>query len=144
VVERRSRVGGAATAVSGVPVKTLRDAAIYLSGWMRRDTYGVGISLAPDVVMNRLRARVRQVVAEISSAVEDNLKRHDIELVHGEAGLGPDRTVIVRDEQNGERTLRARAILLAAGSHPYRPASIPFADPDVHALRDSAPGRSAA
>ena len=132
VVERGSRVGGAATTVSGVPVKTLRDTAIYLSGWMSRDTYGVGISLAPDVMMNRLRARVRQVVAEISGAVEENLKRHDIELVHGDARLGPDRTVIVRDQQRGERTLRARAILLATGSHPHLPAGMPFTDPDVH------------
>lgn len=70
-VERRSRVGGAAIAVSGVPVKTLRDTAIYVSGWLRRDTYGVGISLAPDVMMDRLRARVRHVVAEMTAAVEE-------------------------------------------------------------------------
>ncbi len=132
VVERRSRVGGAAIAVSGVPVKTLRDTAVYLSGWMRRDTYGVGISLAPDVMMDRLRARVRHVVAEMSAAVEDNLKRHGIELVPGEARLGADRTVIVRDEQGGERTLRAGVILLAAGSHPHHPSGVPFSDPDVH------------
>ncbi len=132
VVERRARAGGAATAVSGVPVKTLRDTAIYLSGWMRRDTYGVGISLAPDVMMNRLRARVRRVVAEMSGAVEENLKRHGIELVHGDARLGPDRTVIVRNEQGAERTLRAHAVLLATGSHPYHASGIPFTDPDVH------------
>jgi pyruvate/2-oxoglutarate dehydrogenase complex dihydrolipoamide dehydrogenase (E3) component len=96
VVERHSRVGGAATAVSGVPVKTLRDTAIYLSGWMRRDTYGVGISLAPDVMMNRLRARVRQVIAELSGAVEENLNRHNIELLHGDATLSP-RAVLHND-----------------------------------------------
>jgi NAD(P) transhydrogenase len=132
VVERRSRVGGAAIAVSGVPVKTLRDTAIYLSGWLRRDTYGVGISLAPDVMMNRLRARVRHVVAEMSAAVEENLERHDVVLVHGDARLGPDRTVIVRSDHGGERTLRARVVLLATGSHPHHPSGIPFNDPDVH------------
>jgi NAD(P) transhydrogenase len=132
VVERRSRVGGSAITVSGVPVKTLRDTAIYLSGWTRRDTYGVGISLAPDVMMNRLRARVRHVVAEMSAAVEENLRRHDVELVHGDARLGRERTVIVRDGQGGERTLHARAILLATGSHPHHPSGIPFTDPDVH------------
>ena len=132
VVERRSRVGGAAIAVSGVPVKTLRDTAIYLSGWLRRDTYGVGISLAPDVMMDRLRARVRHVVAEMTAAVEENLMRHSVELVHGDARLGPDRTVIVEDEHGAERTLCARAVLLATGSHPHHPPGIPFNDPDVH------------
>lgn len=99
VVERRPRAGGAAT-------------------WMRRETYGVGISLAPDVVMDRLRARVSYVVDTMSGAVEGNLRRHGIEFVRGDATLGPGRTVVVRDLDGGERTLRARVILLAAGSLP--------------------------
>jgi NAD(P) transhydrogenase len=33
VVERRADPGGSAIAVSGVPVKALRDAAVYLTGW---------------------------------------------------------------------------------------------------------------
>jgi NAD(P) transhydrogenase len=52
VVERRSRAGGGAVANSGVPVKALRDTAVYLTGWARRDVYGVGISLA-DVFFSR-------------------------------------------------------------------------------------------
>jgi NAD(P) transhydrogenase len=132
VVERRSLPGGAAIAVSGVPVKALRDTAVYLSGWSRREVYGVSVSLAPDVVMNRLRARLRDVVATMTAAVQRNLERHGVELVHGEARLGQDRTVIVREEDGRERTLRARSVLLATGSHPHRPPEIPFEDPDVH------------
>jgi NAD(P) transhydrogenase len=132
VVERRSRPGGAAIAVSGVPVKALRDTAVYLSGWSRREVYGVSVSLAPDVVMNRLRARLSDVVATMTAAVQSNLERHGVELVHGEARLGPDRTVIVRNEHGGERALRARVVLLAAGSHPHHPPEIPFDDADVH------------
>src|SRR5262245_45103726 len=68
VVERRTEPGGSAIAVSGVPVKAARDTAVYLTGWSRRDVYGVGISLAPDLVMNRLRARTNEVVATMTSA----------------------------------------------------------------------------
>jgi NAD(P) transhydrogenase len=132
VVERRSQPGGAAIAVSGVPVKALRDTVLYLTGWARRDVYGVGISLAPYLVMDRLRARVTDVVATMTAAVGENLKRHGVELVQGEARLGRDRTVIVRDEAGGERTLEARVVLLATGSRPYHPPDVPFDDPDVH------------
>lgn len=131
VVERRSRVGGGAIEVSGVPVKALRDTAVYLTGWSRRDVYGVGISLAPDLVMDRLRARTADVVATMTAAVRENLERHGVEMIHGDARLGPDRTVIVRTE-DGERVLRARVILLATGSRPHHPADVPFDDPDVH------------
>jgi NAD(P) transhydrogenase len=132
VVERRSRPGGAAVAVSGVPVKALRDTAVYLSGWSRRNTYGVGIGLEPELVMNRLRTRVRDVVARMTAAVGENLSRHGVELVYGNARLGPGRTVIVHDDHGGERVLQADAVLIATGSRPYHPPEIPFDDPDVH------------
>ncbi len=132
VVERGRALGGAAIAVSGVPVKAMRDTAVYLTGWSRRDVYGVGISLAPDLVMNRLRARVADVVSSMTAAVAENLERHGVELVHGDARLGPDCTVIVRDDEGGERVLQARVILLATGSRPYHPPEVPFDDPDVH------------
>ncbi len=132
VVERRPDPGGAAIAVSGVPVKALRDTAIYLTGGPRRDVFGIGISLAPDLVMNRLRAHVVEVVSTMTTAVRGNLIRHGVELVNGDARLGPDRTVIVRAEDGSERTLSARVILLATGSRPFHPPDMPFDDPDVH------------
>jgi NAD(P) transhydrogenase len=132
VVERRPEPGGSAIAVSGVPVKALRDTAVYLTGWSRRDIYGLGISLAPDVVANRLRARALEVVAAMTAAVGHNLERHGVELIHGKARLGADRSVIVRDPEGRERTLLARVILLATGSRPYHPPEVPFEDPDVH------------
>jgi NAD(P) transhydrogenase len=132
VVERRSQPGGASIAVAGMPVKTLRDTAVYLTGWSRRDVYGVGISLAPDHVMNRLRTRMGEVVETMAAAVGQNLERHGVELIHGDARLGPNRSVIVRGPEGRERTLQARVILLATGSRPYHPADIPFEDPDVH------------
>jgi len=132
VVERRSGPGGAAIAASGVPVKALRDTAVYLTGWSRRSVYGIGISLAPDLLMNRLRAHTTDVVTTMTAAVQETLLRHGVELVHGDARLGPDRSVIVRDNEGGERTLRPRVILLATGSHPFHPPDIPFDDPDVH------------
>ena len=132
VVERRADPGGSAIAVSGVPVKALRDTAVYLTGWSRRDVFGIGISLSPDLVMNRLRAHVTDVVTTMTAAVGENLARHGVELVHGEARLGPSSTVEVVAEDGSIRVLKARTILLATGSRPHHPAEFPFDDPDVH------------
>ena len=68
----------------------------------------------------------------MTATVGENLERHGVEMVHGDARLGPDRSVIVRDPEGRERTLRARVVLLATGSRPYHPPDIPFEDPDVH------------
>lgn len=105
---------------------------MYLIGWSRRDAYGIGISLAPDLTMKRLRDRMGDVVATTTAAVGENLERHGVEFVHGDARPGPDRSVIVRDPEGRERELRARVVLLATGSRPYHPPDISFEDPDVH------------
>ncbi len=132
VVERRADPGGSAIAVSGVPVKALRDAAVYLTGWSRRDVFGIGLNLSPEFVMDRLRAHVTDVVTGLTQAVRENLERHGIQLVHGEARIGPGRTVVVLGDDGHERTLRARVILIATGSRPHHPQGLPFDDPDVH------------
>jgi NAD(P) transhydrogenase len=133
VVERRTRpLEAASVVVGGVPVKALRDTAIYLSGWRRRETYGISIRLSPELAMDRLRSRTLAVMASMAGMRRENLLRHLVEVVPGEGRLGPDRTVIVRDDRGGERVLRAKVILIATGSHPLHPPEVPFEDPDVH------------
>ncbi len=132
VVERRAGAGGSAIAVSGVPVKALRDAALYLSGWSRKETFGVGLDLTPAEVMTRLSGHTQEVVSSMAAAVAANLERHGVDVVHGHARLGPDRTVTVTEPDGGVRVLRAGTVLLATGSRPHHPEGLPFDDPDVH------------
>ena len=53
-------------------------------------------------------------------------------MVPGEGRLGPDLTVVVRDDDGDERILRAGVILIATGSHPLHPPEVPIEDRDVH------------
>ena len=126
VVEREAVPGGA-MAVSAVAAKTLREAALYLTGFRRRDVYGVGIDLSAEEAVQRLRERTDRVVETMTAAVVGNLDRHGIEVVHGTARLGPDHTVVV---DNG-RTLQGDVVLIATGSRPFHPPGIDFGDPDV-------------
>jgi NAD(P) transhydrogenase len=132
VVERSEQsVGGVAVTQLGmIPTKTLREAALYLSGFRKREIYGASVELEPSVLHSRLHARTDVVSERMSGAVLDNLARHRIELIAGFATLQPDHLVVVRTA-DGERTLRAEAILVATGSRPYHPPGIPFDDPDV-------------
>jgi NAD(P) transhydrogenase len=131
VVDRVSRPGGAPVNTGGIPTKTLREAATYLTGFRRREIYGVGISLGPDVLVDRLRSRAAEVQDAMSSAVRANLDRHGIEFVVGEASLR-DREVVVTQASGEERTLQADIMLIATGSRPWHPDGIPFDDPDVY------------
>lgn len=130
VVDRSARPGGAPVNTGGIPTKTLREAAVYLTGFGKREIYGVGIGLGPDVMIDRLRSRAVQVQEAMSAAVAANLERHEIEFVVGEATLR-DREVRVISE-SGERVLSAGTILVATGSRPWHPVGVPFDDPDVY------------
>lgn len=130
-VDRISRPGGAPVNTGGIPTKTLREAATYLTGFGRREIYGVGISLGPEVLVDRLRSRAAEVQDAMSRAVRANLDRHGIEFIVGEASLR-DRQVIVTQSSGEERMLEADIILIATGSRPWHPDGIPFDDPDVY------------
>jgi NAD(P) transhydrogenase len=132
IVERAAAVGGSAVTHAGIPTKTLRETALYITGFRKRDVYGLSLQIQPDIALERLMTRTAEVVAAITDRVLRNIRRHGIELVRGEARLGPDRRVLVREEQGGERVLEAGVVLIATGSRPFHPPGMPFDDPDVH------------
>jgi len=131
IVERASQPGGTTALNGGVPTKTLRETALYVSGFQRRAVYGVGMELDLQTEIGLLRARAGQVVETMTAAVAQNIARHGIELIHGTARLAPDHRVIVAGADGKTRTLHAETILIATGSRPFHPPGIPFEDPDV-------------
>jgi NAD(P) transhydrogenase len=132
VVERSPAPGGAVVQNGEIPSKTLRETALYITGFRRREVYGLGLTLDPEATVAQLRARTTTVIETMTDEVRSNLDRHAIELVHGVGRLGPDRAVNVTLDGGGERALRGRIVLIATGSRPLRPESVPFDDPDVY------------
>jgi len=132
IVENQARPGGAAAINSWVPSKTLREAALYLTGFRHRDVYeGLSLDLDPTFAVSRLRARSNRVIETITGEVRSNIEAHGIELVHGDACLAPDCTVRVATADGPTRELQAQAVLIASGSRPFHPPDIDFDDPDV-------------
>lgn len=131
IVERAPEPGGAAVSNAGIPTKALRETALYVSGFHKKEIYGVSLHLDPVQTFERLRTRSSAVSAAMSAAVRRNLERHGIELIRGSARLDAGRRVHVCSHDGSERVLDADAVLIATGSRPLRPPAIPFDDPDV-------------
>lgn len=130
VIERETMLGGAMVG-SVVTTKTFREAAMYVTGYHRREVYGVAPELeAPDAVA-RVHGRAVEVAAVMHDAVAENLVRHGIELVTGSATLLGGGLVGVTGRDGAVRRLEAPAILVATGSRPYHPPGIDFGDPDI-------------
>jgi NAD(P) transhydrogenase len=131
LVERDPLPGGATVHTGTLPSKTLRETALFLSGYRQRDLYGISLEVSHDLRVTKLIER-KNAVRELETArMLSNLRRHKVALVHGEASLVDGTTVDVAVE-GGSKRISAEAILIATGSSPFRPPWIPFDDPDVH------------
>lgn len=131
IVERSNRPGGATVTNAGIPTKALRETALYVSGLHKKEIYGVTLALDRAEAFAHLRARTAAVSEAVSQTVRHNLDRHRIELITGTARLGPDATVHVATPDGATRVLAGDVLLVATGSRPLRPSSLPFDDPGV-------------
>jgi NAD(P) transhydrogenase len=97
LVERRPSPGGVAVSDAGIPTKTLRETAQYITGFRHRDVYGIGLSLDAGLKLDRLFRRTAEVQQLMTEVVRGNLARMGIEVIHGEGRLGPGGAVLVGD-----------------------------------------------
>jgi NAD(P) transhydrogenase len=130
LVDLSSRPGGAAVSTGGIPTKTLREGAIYLSGLGQSASFVTPTSAQDPWAL--LMRRKLEVSTLMTAAVERNLKRHGIAHIKGRARfLAP--CLVEVEQAGGERVeLKGHVVLLASGSRPHHPAHIPMDDPDVH------------
>jgi NAD(P) transhydrogenase len=134
LVEKEALLGGAATNTGTLPSKTLRETALYLSGFRQRGLHAVDLALKRRADVRDLMFRERLVTAAERGRISRNLDRHAVDLLAGSARLVDEHTVAVSSGSGPERRVTASVILIATGSRPIRPSAFPFEDPRV---RDS-------
>ncbi|MBI4819800.1 MAG: Si-specific NAD(P)(+) transhydrogenase [Deltaproteobacteria bacterium] len=121
--------GGASVHTGTLPSKTLRETALYLVGFRRRELYkGIQFSFEPKGhSAEDLMCRLPQIRRTQTQQIRDNLGRHRIEVFEGTGRLMDPNRVRV-----GEHTLQTEYVLIATGTSPRRPATFDFSDPDVY------------
>jgi len=132
LIEREPVLGGAAANTGTLPSKTLRETALYLSGFRQRGLYGVNMSLKEKVTARDFLYRERQVQNTEHMRIIANLRRHKIELYNGHASFVDAHTVQLENRGMPVVALTADVVLIATGSHPFRPPVFPFHDARVY------------
>jgi len=131
----RNKPGGTVTTRGGAPTKTLREAALALTGFYHQEVYGVALGAPPAIALDKLAARTRHVCQAMQAATAQRLAVMEVTYLQGTARLAPGGKVLLRAADDGtdgmEVELTARVILIATGSRPLCPQTIPFDDPAV-------------
>jgi NAD(P) transhydrogenase len=131
VIEGEPEPGGAAVHTGTLPSKTLRETALYLSGYVARELYGVAVELDRNATLQHLMSRKNTIAAAESLSFRKNFARHEVEYVRGHGRFVDPHTVAITNAE-GERRVTGEFILIATGSKPHRPADIDFNDPLIH------------
>ena len=126
VIEQGKRVGGVSVHTGTIPSKTLRETALNLSGWRERGFYGRAYRVKQEISADDLRRRLLITLDHEVEVLEHQFARNRVHLIRGKASfLAPDTLAILKED--GETMLvTADSILLAVGTKPFRPDSIPF------------------
>ncbi|MFQ5934265.1 MAG: Si-specific NAD(P)(+) transhydrogenase, partial [Dehalococcoidia bacterium] len=121
IIDRSNSLGGICIQRGAIPSKTLREAVLYFTGFYHRQAYAT--RRRRDLTMRDLLDRCAQVVENETRVVFSQLERNRVELVEGEASFAEEHTLKISGDN---RSITADYILIATGTVPARPASIPF------------------
>lgn len=132
LIEREPVLGGAAANTGTLPSKTLRETALYLSGFRQRGLYGVNMGFKEQVTARDFLFREKQVQQAEQLRINANLKRHKIDLLKGQASFADAHTVRLENRGVAPVELTGDVMLIATGSRPFRPEVFPFHDARVY------------
>jgi NAD(P) transhydrogenase len=130
-VERAEAPGGAAVHTGTLPSKTLRETALFLSGFRQRELYGLSVELRPEIAVPRLLSRKDAVRELEANRIQWNLERHRVPLLGGAARFLDPHTIEISSVGGSPRRVTSEFFLVATGSKPYHPPDVPFDDEDV-------------
>ena len=125
VIERERGLGGACVHHGTIPSKTLREGALQLDRF-KRSASMVDVALRAGFEIPSLMQQIEQVVGAHVNYITDQLKRNGVECFHGRASFRSERAVDVLATDRSVRTLTAEIIVIATGSKPRTPDTIPI------------------
>ncbi len=126
VVERGRRVGGVCVHTGTIPSKTLRETVLNLSGWRERGFYGRAHRNKDVITAEDLRRRLHITLDHEVEVLEHQFARNNVTWTAGAARFLGANAIEVTGESGEVRHYHGDRIILAVGTHPYRPAHIPF------------------
>ena len=131
IVDRQAMLGGVSVHTGTIPSKTLREAALYLSGWDQRGLYGQNYRLKNNLTIDDLMQRLHITLQHETDVIQNQLSRNNVDIIEGTASFVDDHTISVEHIDGAIEQYGSEYFLIAVGSRPVRPEGIPFDDEHV-------------
>ncbi|MBL4721438.1 MAG: Si-specific NAD(P)(+) transhydrogenase, partial [Alphaproteobacteria bacterium] len=127
IIEHKQVVGGACINTGTIPSKTLREAAMHLSGYQERSIYGASYSVKKDITMSDLFYRTEHVIANELDVTRHQLQRNGVELISAEGSIVDAHTVRLKEiNGRGAPEVTTANIIIAVGTETTKDSHIQF------------------
>jgi len=127
VVERKAVVGGVCVNTGTIPSKTMREAALHLSGFRERSIYGASYSVKQHITMTDLLYRADNLIKHEIDVIRHQLQRNGVEMIEAEASFADPHTLRLAEVQRKKvRDISSSKVVIAVGTSTSLDPSIPF------------------
>jgi NAD(P) transhydrogenase len=117
VVEKKTVVGGVCINTGTIPSKTLREAALRLSGYRERGLYGSSYSVKQHITMRDLLFRVDHVISNEVDVTRHQLMRNGVDILTANASFVDGHRLQLELVPDGIRQeVSAACIIIAVGT----------------------------
>ncbi|MEM0938792.1 MAG: Si-specific NAD(P)(+) transhydrogenase [Bacteroidota bacterium] len=130
LIEKDEQYGGAGVQTGTLPSKTLKETALYLSGIYQKGIFSIDKALGRETGVTDFLYRKNIVTPQKDKIVKYNLEKHGVEVFEGFASFESKHQIKISGSI--EQIIEGDQILIATGSYPYQPSTIPFDDQRVH------------
>jgi NAD(P) transhydrogenase len=125
IIEKSNVLGGTSINTGTIPSKALREAVMHLTGLNKRSLFGESYRVKRTITIADLIYVSQQVVHNELELIRDQLERNGVELIWGSARFDQENVLFV-DRPDDFEVLSGDIIIVATGTRPARPDSVPF------------------
>ncbi|HRH43614.1 MAG TPA: Si-specific NAD(P)(+) transhydrogenase [Pyrinomonadaceae bacterium] len=129
IIEKEPVVGGAMVNTGTLPSKTLRETSLFFSGKKQRGMYGIEFNFGKQITVQDLMFRKNFIIKKEIEMINENLAKHKVKQVQGTAYFIDEHTIGI---DGSAEKFRGDFILIAVGTYPFRPNTIPFEEEQVY------------
>ena len=126
VVDKGRRLGGVSVHTGTIPSKTLRETVLNLSGWRERGFYGRSYRVKHDISAGDLIQRLHKTLDHEVEVLQHQFVRNGVRHQRAEARFVDANRAQLTTENDELRDVTFDHALIAVGTRPHRPDSVPF------------------
>ena len=127
IVEKQNVLGGAQINTGTIPSKSLREAALHLTGAAQRGNYSGASRAKREITIHDLIEISSNVIRHEWEVIRGQFERNGIDLIWGAAHFEGPNLLMIQGEGDSQMVTADR-FLICCGTRPAKPKNIPFDD----------------